>query len=61
MEAATEKPVQHVAIFGLSGDPPTRAHAAIVAHVAALVDELWVLPVYRCAALWAARGGVHIT
>jgi nicotinic acid mononucleotide adenylyltransferase len=40
---------KHVALFGLSADPPTGAcgHAGIVALLAPLVDQLWVLPVYH--------------
>ena len=41
---------KRVAIFGLSGNPPTytRGHAGVVQHFvnSGLFDELWILPVY---------------
>mmetsp|Transcript_9110 Transcript_9110/g.17063 ORF Transcript_9110/g.17063 Transcript_9110/m.17063 type:complete len:244 (-) Transcript_9110:315-1046(-) len=38
-----------VAIFGLSADPPTGdgGHAGVVQQLASMVDEVWVIPVYK--------------
>lgn len=40
---------KRVAVFGLSGDPPTgdAGHKGIVRELASAFDEVWVLPVYQ--------------
>jgi len=46
LDALKSREQRTIGLFGSSVNPPTPAHVAIVAALAARCDEVWVLPVY---------------